>query len=212
MAKLPIEPDLERLRGLSPSIIQIPSGTILHRVYRRGGEHPTIWNTFRHFGPSAARFDHHVRNDEGRPQVQDRGIFYAATDIITAIAEAFQDKRTVNRIINQPWLVSYALATGLTLLDLSDTFPVKAGGSMKLVSGASLYAQNWSRGFYDCYPEIHGIYHPSSLTNRPVVAVYERVASLNPFPLTPQFHRALRDALLIEPIRNACKDIGYDFI
>ena len=34
----------------------------------------------------------------------------------------------------------------------------------------------------------------------------------NPFPLTPQFHRALRDALLIEPIRNACKDIGYDFL
>ena len=144
--------------------------------------------------------------------MQDRGVFYAATDIITVIAEVFQNKRTVNRTYKQPWLVSYVLTTELNLLDLSDTFPVKAGGSMKLVSGPTLYAQNWARSFYDCYPEIQGIYYPSSLTNRPVVAVYERAALLNPFPLTPQFHRALRDALLIEPLRNACKDIGYDFL
>ena len=212
MAKLPVEPDLEHLRGLPPTIVSIPTGTILHRVYRRGGEHPMVWNAFRHFGPTAARFDHHVRDDEARPHLQDRGIFYAARDIITAIAEVFQEKRAVNRTANESWLVSYALATDLQLLDLSDTFLVKAGGSMKLVSGASLYAQNWSRGFYDCYPEIHGIYYPSSLTNRPVVAVYERAASLKPFPLTPLFHRALMDALLIEPIRNACKDIGYDLL
>lgn len=212
MAKLPIEPDLERLRGLSPTIISIPTGTMLHRVYRRGGEHPTVWNAFRHFGPTAARFDHHLRDHKKRAYLQDRGIFYAATDIITALAEVYQDKRAVNRTANQPWLVSYALASPITLLDLSGTFPVKAGGSMKLVSGATLYAQNWSRGFYDCYPEIHGVYYPSSLTNRPVVAVYERAVSLKLFPLNPQFHRALRDALLLEPIRNACKEIGYEFL
>ena len=139
MVKLPIEPDLERLRGLSPVIISVPVGTTLHRVYRRGGEHPTVWNTFRHYGPTAARFDHHLKDDAGQPQVQDRGVFYAATDIITVIAEVFQNKRTANRTYKQPWLVSYVLTTELNLLDLSDTFPVKAGGSMKLVSGPTLY-------------------------------------------------------------------------
>ena len=32
------------------------------------------------------------------------------------------------------------------------------------------------------------------------------------FPDTPRFHRELSNALLIEPLRNACKEIGYDFL
>lgn len=212
MAKLPNAPDLERLRGLSPSLISIRTGFTLHRIYRRGGEHPTLWNAFRYFGPTAARFDHHIRDNDGSAQVQERGVLYAATDIISALAEVFQEKRTVNRSVEQPWMVSWALTSDLTLLDLTDTFPVQAGGSMKLVSSATLYAQNWTHAFYERYTDIHGIYYPSSLTNRPVIALYERALRLEPFPGTPRFHRALNDALLIEPIRNACKEIGYDFV
>lgn len=212
MAKLPNAPDPDRLRGLAPSLISIPANTILHRVYRRGGDHPSLWNSFRYFGPTAARFDHHLRDENGSARVQDRGILYAASDIVTALAEVFQEKRTVNRRVNHPWLVSCTLGCGLTLLDLTDTFAVKAGGSMKLVSGPTLYAQNWSRAFYAGYPDIRGTYYLSSLTNRPVTVLYERALSLGPFAPTPRFHRALDDALLIEPLRNACKDIGYDFI
>ncbi len=210
MVKLPNAPNLERLNELSPSLISIPGGTRLQRIYRRGGDHPSLWNQLRYFGPTAARFDHHLRDNTGIARVQDRGILYAATDIVTALAEVFQQKRTVNRSVDQPWLVSYALNCDLTLLDLTGTFPVKAGGLMKLASGPTLYSQNWSRAFYKCYADIHGIYFPSSLTNRPVMALYERVLQFKPFPVAPLFHRALNDALLLEPIRNACKEIGYD--
>jgi hypothetical protein len=212
VAKLPSAPDLKRLQRLAPSLITIAAETPVHRIYRRGGDHPTLWNAFRYFGPTGARFDHHERDAAGRAQEQRRGIVYLAGDIPTVLAEVFQDKRTVNRRNERPWLVSIRLARDLTLLDLSGTFCVQAGGSMKLVSGPTVYAQNWSRGFYECYEEIQGIYYPSSLTNRPIMALYERALTRAPFPATPRFHRALSDALLIEPLRNACKDIGYDFL
>ena len=83
---------------------------------------------------------------------------------------------------------------------------------MKLVSGPRTYAQNWSRAFCACYEDIEGIYYPSSLTNRPAMVFYERALEFSPFPATPHFHRALDDALLIDPIRGACRDIGYDFL
>ncbi len=212
MAKLPNTPDLEHLRGMAPSLISIPIETPVYRIYRRGGELPALWNTFRYFGPTGARFDHQERDVKGRAFEQDRGILYLASDIPTALAEVYQEKRTVNRRDNHPWLVSIRLACELTLLNLTDTFCVQAGGSMKLVSGPTVYAQNWSRAFYECYEEIHGLYYPSSLTNRPVLALYERALALEPFPPAPRFHRELSDALLIEPLRNACKEIGYDFV
>ena len=151
MAKLPHAPDRERLRGLAPSLLSMAAGTPVHRIYRRGGEHPALWNAFRYFGPTAARFDHQQRDTKGRAFEQARGILYLAQDIPTALAEVFQEKRTVNRALDRPWLVSLRLACDLTLLNLTDTYCVRAGGSMKLVSGPTVYAQNWSRAFYACY-------------------------------------------------------------
>lgn len=147
----------------------------------------------------------------GKPQSQARGILYLASDIPTAVAEVFQANRTLDHAKDRSWLVSFDNVSELTLLDLTDTFPVLAGGSMKLISGATLYAQNLSRGFYDTYEQIHGLYYPSSLTNRPIMALYERAQSVSPFPEVPRFHRALGDALLIEPLRNLCRDIGYEY-
>lgn len=180
------------------------------RIYRRGGDFPTLWNAFRHFGPTAARFDHQLPDERGCGRVRDRGILYAATDIVTAIAEVFRQRRVIHRGPDAPWLVSATLARELVLLDLSDTFALRAGGSMKLVSGPTVYAQAWSRGFHDVHPDVQGIRFPSSLTNRPVVALYERAPVVGPFTPPPLFHRALHDALLLEPLRNAAREIGYE--
>ena len=211
MVKLPNRPDRVRLERLPPSLISLPTGTLLHRIYRRGGEHPAGWRDFRHFGPTPARFDHHACDERGGAHVQRRGILYLSTDMPTALAEVFQERRNVNRSHMRPWLVTFKQATDLSLLDLTGTFCVRAGGSMKLVSGPPVFAQNWSRAFYECYEDIHGLYYPSSLTNRPVIALYERALSVNPFPETPDLHRELSSPLLIEPLRDACREIGYDF-
>ena len=212
MPKLPNAPDPDRLRRLEPSLVTLASGTSVHRIYRRGGAHPTLWNAFRHFGPTASRFDHHLLDDDGRPHEQPRGVIYLARDITTAIAEVFQQERLIDRAEGQPWLVSSELSRDLSLLDLSGTFPLRAGGSMKLVSGPTVHARAWSRGFHDAYPDAHGLLYPSSLTNRPAVVLYERASTPSPFVEPPRFHRALRDALLMEPLRNAAREIGYDLL
>jgi len=86
MAKLPREPDLDRLRAAEPNLINLGSEQLLHRIYNRGGGHPTLWNSFRYYGP-LSRFDHHLVDNHGDPCLQERGIFYAATDVPTTVAE-----------------------------------------------------------------------------------------------------------------------------
>ena len=184
----------------------------VHRVYFRGGPYASTWNSLRYFGPTGARFDHHEPDAAGQPFIQERGIIYLARDVPTALAEVFQVGRLVDRYRNQPWLVSSTIVRDVRLLDLTGTFCVRAGGSMKLVSGPRTYAQNWSRAFYACYGDIEGVYYPSSFTNRPVIALYERVLPASPFSQMPVLHRALIDALLIDPIRGACRDIGYNYL
>jgi len=213
MAKLPRQPDLDRLHALEPAVITLPAGTELHRVYLRGSSHPTRWNALRYFGPTSGRVDHHQADDEGRAQIQERGITYVAADILTCLADVFQGAlRTIGRTRRSPWLVSFPLAADVRLLDLTGTFALRAGDSMKLMSGSVLYAQNWARGFYDVYTDIHGLYYPCSTTNRPAVALNERVDALVVFPRTPTFRRALSDPLLLTPLRNAARELNYGLV
>ena len=212
MSKLPKEPDLDRLRDTPPSLITVGPDLLLHRIYKRGGEYPTLWNTFRQFGP-LSRFDHHLANEHDEPFLQDRGILYAASDVPTAIAEFFQrNRRRINRFRHRPWLASFTLPVELQLLDLTDTFCVRVGASMKLMSGPFSHAQRWSQGFYDAYPAIRGLYYASSLTNRPAIALYERANNNDMFPSNTRLHRALADPVLHKPLIIVAQEIGYRFI
>lgn len=144
--------------------------------------------------------------------MQERGVSYCAVSAMTCIAEVFQGPpRLIQRHRNNPWLVTFELRTAVTLLDLTGKFPLRAGASMKLVSGPKTYAQNWSRGFYDVYTDLEGLYFPSSLTNGPTVVLNER-AQDEVFPPTPSFHRALSDPVMLTPLRNAARELGYGLI
>ena len=209
MPKLPIAPDPALLRAIEPVRKTLDTRQLWHRIYRRGGEHPNQWNAARHYGPTDSRFDHHILNDEGNAHVQRRGILYLASDIPTALAEAFQANREVDTIDRLPWLVSFRLVSPLTTLDLTDSFLIRAGGSMKLVSGPRAHARNWARAFYETYSDIDGLYFPSSMTNRPTLALFERALHRSPLPDTPLLHRSLGSPLMLVPLQEACKDIGY---
>ena len=213
MAKLPREPDSSRLRELTASTRQVPAGTRLARVYFRDGPHPTRWNAFRYFGPTESRFDHHEANALGEGVVRERGIMYIGLNAITCLAEVFQHPgRTINRSRRSPWLVIFELQSQLSLLDLSGRFTLRAGASMKLATGPTSYSRNWARGFYDAYPQIEGLWYPSSMTNEPVIALNERADRISVLPATPMFHRALNDPILLTPLRNSAEDHGYDLI
>ncbi len=60
MPKFPEPPPAAALAAIPPDIRALPEGTRLWRIYFQGGEHPTAWNAFRHFGPGSSRFDHQL--------------------------------------------------------------------------------------------------------------------------------------------------------
>ena len=193
MPKFPGPPSRGQLAArLPPETRALDQGTIVWRIYNRGGANPGAWNRFRHWGPVPnMRFDPH----SPPPREQSRGVLYGALRVYTCFAEVFQDTRTIERARSRPWLVAFELARAVPLLDLSGTWPTRAGASMALSSGPRDRARAWSLRIYEDYPKVEGLYYPSSMdSNQPAVTLYERAHDA--LPPRPLFHRALADPAL----------------
>ena len=209
MAKLPHRPNRRRLEKVSPCIRRLAIGSVLHRVYMQGGQYPTSWDEFRFSGP-LSRFDHHVSNCERKVDGSAlRGVLYAAEHVATALAEVYEGMgRSVNRKRNSPWIVSFRTKCELQLLDLTGSFGLRAGASGVLNSCAHTYAQNWSRGFYEVYRGIEGLYYQSSLTNKIAVMLYER--SRRKVACSELLlHTALSEPSYSDDLKEAVAEIGY---
>lgn len=203
MAKFPEPPAAAALAKVAPDRAQLRAGTTLWRIYFQGGPFPAAWTTFRDFGPTNSRFDHHLEP----PSVQSRGILYASRRVLTCFAEVFQDGRTIDRSRREPWLVAFDLAVPVTLLDLTGSWPTKARASMAINSGPRARARRWSRAIYDAYPAIEGLLYASSMDgNQPAVALYERADAL---PARPVFHRALADAAMTSVVAEAAAEFNF---
>jgi hypothetical protein len=202
LPKFPEPPDLRRI---DPIWHAVPAGTLLWRLYRQGGPHPARWDEFRRFGPvQTARFDHH----QPPPRVQDRGILYLATYGPTPLGEAFQDTHTIDLWEHEPWLVGFETAAELRLLDLTGSWPTRAGASMVLSSGRRDRARRWSQAIFDAYVDAAGLWYPSSMdANRPCVALYERGEFA--VPTHPRFHAALGDPKLTVVVHRAAARFNY---
>ncbi|MGH2355141.1 MAG: RES family NAD+ phosphorylase, partial [Chloroflexota bacterium] len=162
------------------------------------------WDTFRAYGPTDARFDHH----QPPPGVQERRILYAAEHVRACLAEVFQRRRHIDTAFGEPWLVGFALAAPLRLLNLTGAWPTRAGASMAINSGPRPRARRWSRAIYETYPDAQGLYCGSSMyRNTPGVALFERAAGA--LPARPLFHRALADPLLLPALADAADELGY---
>lgn len=203
--KFPEPPSARDLAAIPPAIRILDAGTLVWRIYSRGGQHPVSWSQFRNFGPvKRARFDHH----RPPPREQDRSILYGGMEIMTCLAEVFQELRQIDRDFLSPWLAGFALAEPIRLLDLTGTWPTAAGTSMAVSTGPRGRAQRWSRAIYDAYPDIQGLYYPSSMhANRPAVALFER--ALPALPHHPQFNRPLSDPILFVPLTRAATTLRY---
>jgi RES domain len=206
VAKLPAPPPRGALAArLPPRIKSLARGTVLWRIYHRGGAHPAAWNRFRHFGPvPTMRFDPH-----SLPACeQSRGIVYAALRVYTCFAEVFQETRTIERYRGGPCLVGLELARSVALLDLTGTWPTRAGASMARSSGRRDRARAWSARIYEDYPEVEGLYYPSSMDgNQPAVVLYERAQDA--LPARPVFHRTLADPALDAAVVKAALLFNY---
>ena len=208
MAKFPEPPSAARLADIPPVWHVIDVRALLWRIYFRASAHPTGWHTFRHWGPTPSRFDHHRPDAAGRGCIQDRGILYAAGAIATCVAEVFQDGRIVDRTDQQPWLVGFAPRRPLRLLDLTGTFCTRVGASTAINSGRRDRARRWSQAFYDAFPQADGIAYASSMNGHAVgYALYERAGDA--LPATPEAHHALDAPALDVPLDRIATALGY---
>ena len=204
MAKFPEPPAVADLAAVPPARRVLPAGTRCWRIYFQGGRHPGGWDTFRAYGPTGARFDHHLPP----PRLQTRRVLYAATRPLTCFAEVFQDTRTIDRHRHAPWLVAFELAQPIPLLDLAGRWPTQARASMAINSGPRPRARRWSQTIYAAYPNLEGLHYASSMNaNAPAIVLYERAA--HAMPGRPVFHRALADAALSAVVARAATRIDY---
>jgi hypothetical protein len=192
---------------IEPDEKVVPTGTTFFRVYFRGSPYPTTWRAFRHFGPTDARFDHHVRP----PRAQERGVLYLATHPRTALAEVFQRRRTINARRGNPWLVGLETVDHLKLLDLTGLWPTRAGASMALSTGPRARTRPWARAAYEAYPDVHGLWYGSSMDSmRGCAALFERAE--HALPPAPAFHRALADTALRALLERWAGELNYRLI
>ncbi len=204
-AKLPPHPpSLPRLRA--SDIRTLAGGSLCWRVYRAGGEHPGRWNELRRYGPTATgRFDHQEPPPHDDPA---RGILYVARDAMAALAEAFQDTRTIDRRRQEPWLVAFELTADVTALDLTRLWPTRAGASQAIATGRRVTAQAWSRAIYRTYPGVAALVYRSSMAGSSVnVALYERASA--EISSVPVVHLPLTHPGLALPLERAASKLGY---
>lgn len=208
MAKLPHPPGIEALRDIPPQTIELATGTALARIYFGAGLRPVRWRTFRSFGPTGARWDHHLPDSRGRPALQKRAVLYAATTVDTCVAEVFQTTRRIDRVRDAPRLVIFTLAAPLTLIDVRGAFGTRLGASTALNSGPRARTRAWARELYEAYPQAQGIYYGSSMNGHaPAIALNERARDA--LPEYPEFHRALNDDAMVEVLKHAAVRLGY---
>jgi hypothetical protein len=209
MAKFPNSPGIAAL-SLTPKAHVLRGGSKLARVYYTRGRDPQAWNQFRHFGPLNLRWDHHIPSDAGYPRAQERGIYYAAADMKTCLAEVFQGTRRIDRAFQSPWLVVFETESSVKLLDLTGDFATRMGASMAIHSGSRSRARGWARDLYEAYPEMQGILYAASMHGgAPAIAFNERALRVPLFPAHPWLHRALGDDVLLDPLKHAAHDLGY---
>lgn len=193
--------------ALAGGEVYIHSGP-LWRVFFTGGDHPADWDTFRAFGPAtnAGRFDHHPL-----PQGvhSNRGIYYAGRSISVCVAEAFQERRTLDRAAGLPALVRFTPNRSLHLLDLRHVWPTRAGASQAISSGPRRRSQRWSRAIYAEYP-VDGIAYRSSMYGgEDALALYERCTDA--LPGNPDRVIPMTESSIVVVLKRIADDIGYSF-
>jgi hypothetical protein len=180
-------------------------------VYFSRSAHPVAWHEFRYVGPVNARWDHHLPNAAGDAVLQGRGIYYAARDAKTCLAEAFQATRRIDRAYQSPWLVVCRTVRAILMLDVSGDFATRMGASMAIQSGSRARARSWAQDLYEAFPQAAGILYASSMHGgKPAFAINERALEQGPlFPAHPEFHRALGDDVMLDVLKHAARDLGY---
>lgn len=190
----------------------VPASHLLGRIYFAGGDHPAGWDSFRRFGPTTSRFDHHPPPARDHPS---RAIAYGAvrttpadrepvSALETCLLEVFRDTGVVDTHTGSPYFALFRVQRQVRLLDVVDsTWVTLAGGNAAICSGSRARAREWSRAIYGHYRTIDGIFYGgSTLPPARAVALFERARSA--MPSRPELNLPLSHPGLGSAVGRAC--------
>jgi hypothetical protein len=177
----------------------------LWRVHRTQGEHVLAWNTLRTYGPlPSMRWDPHPGPE---PSSRAEGVLYAAADVATSLAEVYQTTRMIDTRAGAPTLTAWQPQRRLHLLDLSGTWLLRNTASAALLAAPRSTCRRWARAIYTTWPDLDGLYVPSTMTGRPNIVLW--TAAADSFPPMPLFSRPLTHPLVWSIAQAAAAEIGY---
>jgi RES domain len=177
----------------------------LWRVHRTAGEHVLPWNTLRTFGPLPSMcWDPHPGPE---PMSGAEGVLYAAADVATSLAEVYQTTRVIDTRAGGATLTAWQPQRRLRLLDLSGTWLLRNTASAALLAAPRSTCRRWARAIYTSWPELDGLYVPSTLTGRPNIVLWN--AAADSIPAMPAFSRPLAHPLVWSIAQAAAAEIGY---
>jgi hypothetical protein len=216
-------PDTSRFPPLNGEYLRVlPPDTLVGRIHFTNGPFPSAWNTFRAFGPTTNRFDHHPPPQRVHPV---RAILYAApivpgpqgkplVPLDTCLVEVFRDTGVVDVNLDSPYFALFRLTRQLRLLDLVDSrWITVAGGNGAISSGRRSQAREWARAIYRHYGEKapDGLYYGCS--NMPTgrsIALFEH--SRDALPAHPELDLPLAHPGLWADVEYACTQLRLDLV
>jgi hypothetical protein len=178
------------------------------RVHRTEGEHVLPWNTLRTYGPlPSMRWDPHPGP---HPISGAEGVLYAAADVATSLAEIYQTARVIDTRAGAPTLTAWQPQRKLRLLDLSGTWLLRNSASAALLAAPRSTCRRWARAIYTTWPELDGLYVPSTMTGRASIVLWN--AAADSMPTMPSFSRPLTHPLVWSITHAAAAEIGYHIL
>jgi hypothetical protein len=95
------------------------------------------------------------------------GVRYAAANVATSLAEVYQTTRVIDTRAGAATLTAWQPQRRLRLLDLSGTWLLRNTASAALLAAPRSICRRWARAIHTTWPELDGLYVPSTLTGRP---------------------------------------------
>ena len=209
-ARLPGPPPVAKLQAVGireDEYRHVATDEVWWRVHRTAGSHVLAWNAFREHGP-------HLRFDPHPPPAQHHsgiGVWYGASSPTSALAEAFQADRTIDRIRGNPYLTGVRFTRELRLLDLAadstGAWPTRAGGTFAMSTGPHPITQRWARRITEAFPDLDGLRYNSRFAGEPCVALF--LPASTAMPTRPVMSQPLSHPGLALRTAGAADHLGY---
>ena len=179
----------------------------LWRIHRTAGAHVLPWDQLREYGPL-----HTMRWDPQEPPAADHpgeGVMYAALDVATVVAEAFQVTRRVEFVTGSPRLTGWIPTRELHVLDLSGDWALRNGGAHALSSLDRRRCRAWARQIRGQLADLDGLWWASTMTGTPSVVLWAPAATT--FPSAPTFSENLTSPQVASVVIAAAHRISYAY-